>query len=632
VTVTQAPRVRDGVWLRGTVVLALTVAYVVLGVVSPEDVVDPAQAAIRAVLAALVLFGVAGFGITRLLLPEALRRYELLWIAPVGACVLALAMTVLGFAYVPFHVSLGLTIAGGVAAAVIALRRRPGRPATGGVFWPCLLTLVLISVALAPYMRWGFPTVTGDGSDAFHAVGAADFLQHNHPLEQHADGPLDRFPLRWGSKQPIYYALGSIASASGLEPYETLAPAAAVLIALAAVGIFLLARELLDASLLGAGAAMLVTGLNAMVLETALHPYFNQTWGYFTRPFSLVLGWWAIHHRSRSAAVMLAFLLVVGGLAYPLMLPIPLLALAIFAWLEPVSLPSPRALYHGRRSLLWVVPLVLLLVVPAAAAATKIWDATVLLVDPGQSLRSWAGDIFAFIPAYKFFSLPDGTLWWLAVAVMVALAVWLLVRLPRALGVGLGLVMLAFLAAGFWFRQRDYGQYFEFKTLAFSAPLLLTCAAVALSRFRRAGTILLALFVISAGWAAAREVEKGPQFTEDFIELRAWAADLPADASIRLDTFPPHQLWGSYMLSSRRLCSQFPLLHTDYPHVVYSRDADFILLDQDGRDYYDGDPPDARLPPLRQNDEFTLYRAKPDLPGDDLCSKRLPYGHDGLPQ
>jgi len=193
-------------------------------------------------------------------------------------------------------------------------------------------------------------------------------------------------------------------------------------------------------------------------------------------------------------------------------------------------------------------------------------------------------------------------------------------------------VMLAFLAAGFWFRQRDYGQYFEFKTLAFSAPLLLTCAAVALSRFRRAGTILLALFVISAGWAAAREVEKGPQFTEDFIELRAWAADLPADASIRLDTFPPHQLWGSYMLSSRRLCSQFPLLHTDYPHVVYSRDADFILLDQDGRDYYDGDPPDARLPPLRQNDEFTLYRAKPDLPGDDLCSKRLPYGRDGLPQ
>ena len=66
--------------------------------------------------------------------------------------------------------------------------------------------------------------------------------------------------------------------------------------------------------------------------------------------------------------------------------------------------------------------------------------------------------------------------------------------------------MVAFLAAGVWFRQRDFGQYFEFKTLAFSAPLLLACAAVALSRFRRAGPVLLALFVISAGFAGRLEV------------------------------------------------------------------------------------------------------------------------------
>lgn len=632
-TLMQA-RVRDGLWLRVVVVLALVAGGVfVLDRASDTDVLDPVQAAIRAVLAAIVLFGIAGFGITRLLLPEGLRRYELLWVAPVGACVLALAMTVLGFAFVPFHVSLGVTIGGAVAVAVLALRRRPGRPSTSGLFWPCLIALVVLSVALLPYLRWGFPTVTGDGSDAFHAVGAAEFLQHNHPLEEHADGPLDRFPLRWGSKQPIYYGLGSVATVAGLEPYETLAPAAAVMIALAAVGIFLLARELLRASLLGAGAAMLVTGLNEMVLETALHPYFNQTWGYFTLAFSLVLGWWAVHHRSGRAAALLAFFLVVGGLAYPLMLPIPLLALAIFAWLEPVRLPSPRALYHGRRSLLWAVPLVLLLVVPAAAAAGKVWDATVLLVDPAHSLRSWGGDIFAFIPAYKFFSLPGDTLWWLAVAAMVALTAWLLLRLPRALGVGLGAVMLAFLAAGLWFRQRDYGQYFEFKTLAFSAPLLLTCAAVALSRFRRVGAVVLALFVVSAVYAGQHEARgKGPQLRETFVDLRAWAADLPADASIRLDTFPANQLWGSYMLSSHRLCSQKPLLGTDYPHVVYSRDADYILVDRQGREFYDGDPPDAQLPPVRQNSELTLYRAKPNLPGEDLCSKQLPYGRGGLPQ
>lgn len=632
-TITKT-RLRDGLVLLGAGVIALGIAGS-WGVhrVPASDVLDSVQAAVRAVLAALVLFVVAGFGITRLLLPESLRRYEVLWIPAVGACVLALTMTVLGFAFVPFHVSLVLTLAGGVAVGVIALRRTSGRPAGGGLFWPCVIAFLLAAVALVPYFGAGFPTVTGFGSDAFHAVGAADFLQHNHPLERHADGPLDRFPLRWGSKQPIYYALASVASVSGLEPYETLAPVAAVMITLAAIGIFLLAAELLSASVLGAGAAMAITGLNAMVLHTALNPYFNQTWGYFTLPFTLVLGWWAVHRRSGQAAILLALFLAIGGLAYPLMLPIPLLALAIFVWREPVGLPSPRSIYHGRRSLLWIVPLALVLVVPVAAALDKIWDATVLLVDPGHSLRSWAGDIVTYIPAHKFFSLPEPAVWWLAVAAMVALTIWLLLQLPRSLAAGLGAVMVAFLAAGIWFRQRDFGQYFEFKTLAFSAPLLLACAAVALSRFRRVGPVVLALFVISAGFAGRLEVRAtGAQLTEDFVELRDWAGDLPAGSSIRLDTFPPNQLWGSYMLSSHPLCSQAPLLGTDYPHVVYSRNADFILVDRDGREFYGGDPPDARLPPLRQNDEFTLYRAKPGLPGEDLCSKRLPYGRDGLPE
>lgn len=626
-------RLRDGAVLLAAGALALAIAggwgihHVPAG-----DVLDSVQAAVRAVLASLFVFGVAGFGVTRLLLPESLRRYELLWAPAVGACVAALAMTVLGFAFVPFHVSLAITLAGGAAVGALALRRASERPAVGGLFWPGVVALLLAAVALVPYFGVGFPTVTGTGSDAFHAVGATEFLQHNHPLERHADGPLDRMPLRWGSKQPIYYALGAVASVSGLEPYETLAPVAAVMIALAAVGIFLLARELLGASLLGAGAAMAVTGLDAMVLRTALNPYFNQTWGYFTLPFALVLGWWAVHHRSRPAAILLVLFLTVGGLAYPLMLPIPLLALGIFVWLEPVRLPSPRALYRGRRSLLWLVPVVLLLAVPAASALGKIWDATTVLVDPNRSLEPWAGDIIAFIPAHQFFSLPEETLWWLAAAAMAALAVWLLLQLPRPLGVGLAAVMATFLAAGVWFRQRDFGAYFEFKTLAFSAPLLLACAAVALSRFRRAGPVLLALFVLSAGLSARDEVRaKGAQLTEPFLELRGWAADLPADASIRLDTYPPNQLWGSYMLSSRGLCSEVPLLHTDYPHVVYSRDADYILQDRRARMFYGGDPSDAEGPPLRQNDEFSLFRAKPDLPGEDLCSKELPYGRVGLP-
>jgi hypothetical protein len=625
-------RLVEGLVLFAAAVLALWIAAG-WGIhnVPAGDVLDSVQAAARAVAAALVLFGVMGLGVTRLLLPEALRRYELLWVPAVGACVLALSMTVLGFAFVPFRVALAITLAGGVAAAVAALRRSPGRPAARGLFWPAAIALLLVAVALVPYFGVGFPTVTGSGSDAFHAVGATEFLQHNHPTERHADGPLDRMPLRWGSKQPIYYALGSVATVSGLEPYETLAPVAAVVITLAAIGIFLLAAELLGGGLLGAAAAMAVTGLNAMVLRTALNPYFNQTWGYFTLAFALVLGWWAVHHRSRGAAALLALFLTVGGLAYPLMLPIPLLAIAIFMWLDPAPLPSPRALYRGRRSLLWIVPVAAVLAIPAASAASKLWDATVLLVDPNSSLEPWAGDIRHFIPAYEFFSLPGDTLWWLAVAAMAALAVWLLLQLPRPIAAGIGAVMLAFLAAGAWFRQRELGHYFEFKTLAFSAPLLVACAAVAIARFRRLAPALLALFVLSAGLAARDEVRsQGAQLTAEFVELRRWAADLPPDASIRLDTYPPNQLWGSYMLSARRLCSQRPLLNTDYPHVVYSRAADFILVDRLGARFYAGDPPDAAGPPLRRNGEFKLYRAKAGLPGPDRCSKRLPYGRAGL--
>jgi len=47
-----------------------------------------------------VLFCVVGFGPARLLLPERLRRHELIWVPPIGAAALALELTVLGYAYV----------------------------------------------------------------------------------------------------------------------------------------------------------------------------------------------------------------------------------------------------------------------------------------------------------------------------------------------------------------------------------------------------------------------------------------------------------------------------------------------------------------------------------------------------
>jgi hypothetical protein len=597
------------------------------------------QAALRAAVAAVLLFGVCGFGVARLLLPAHARRYEPLWALAAGACASGLAMTVLGFAYVPFKVSLAATVAGGLALSLYALRRTGGeRPPLRALAWPVFIAALLVAVALLPYFRSGFPTVAGHGSDAFHAVGAAEFLQHNHPSAVNPDGPLDEMPPLWGSKQPIYYVLGAVATLSGLEPYQALSPLAAVVFGLAAIGLFLLARELLGASLPAALLAMGITGLDAMALRTVLNPYFNQTWGYLAFPFSLVLAWWAVRDRHRGAAALLVLFGVVGALAYPLAVPIPALAVAVFFALDlrerrrrgaPTGLPSAGALWRGGRGLVWIVPVALALAVPAAAGAGKAWDAARLLLDPGSSLRGWGGDVFDFIPAHEFFALATGTLWWLAVAAMVALAAWLLSTLPRPVGWGIGAVLVTFLAAGAWFRQREFGQYFEFKTLAFAAPLLVACAVVALSRLGRAGAVVLAALVVSAVLGARLELHKhGHQLLAEQLELRDWSRDLPRDASIRLDTWPPNQLWGSYMLARNPLCSQYPLLHTDYPRVELSRKADYILVDWVGADFYrHRPPPDAAGGPLRSNGRFWLYRMKNDVPGPDRCSRRLVYEH-----
>ena len=604
--------------------------------VAAGDVLDTVQAALRASLAAVLLFAVCGFGFTRLLLPAHAREHEVLWVLATGACVSALALTALGFAYVPFKLSLAVTIAAGVALSVVALRRTGRRaPPLRPALWPLFVGVLLAAVALIPYFAAGFPTVTGDGSDAFHAVGAAEFLQHNHPTAVNADGPLDEMPPLWRSKQPIYYVLGASATLSGLEPYEVLAPVAAVVFALASVGMFVLARALLGASLVAGLLAAAITGLNAMVLETVTHPYFNQTWGYFAFIFSLVLAWWAVRDRHRGAIALLAVFLLLGALAYPLALPIPGLAVVVFFLLDlrdrrrkgiPSGLPDAAALWRGGRGLAWMIPVAVLLAIPAAASADKALEAARLLLDPNSSLKGWAGDIFHFIPAHEFFGLPTDTLWWLAVGAMAALTVWLLSKLPRPLGWGLAAVLVAFLAAAAWFRQREHGQYFEFKTLAFAAPLLVTCAVVALSRLRRAGAFLLVALLVAAHLSARDPVlYTGSQINPALLELREWARDLPPDASVRLDTWPPRQLWGSYMLARQPLCSQLPLLKTAYPRVEISRKADYILVDRDGREFYGGPPPDAAGPPLRTNTDFDLYRMKTSVPGPENCSKRLVY-------
>ena len=341
-------------------------------------------------VAAVVLFAIGGLGLTRLLLPADQRRHELLWVLPVGACAVALALTVLGFAHVPFKLSLGVVIALGVGGAVAAYRRRPGAPQVRCAVWPAYVAVVLAAVSLIPLFRAGFVTVEGQGQDAHLAVGTAQFLQKHPPTAVAIEEPVDRVPLVWRSKQPIYYALAAVATLSGREVFEAISALAAVMLALACLGFFLIARELLRAPPWAALSGMGLVGLNPMVLHTVMHPYFNQTWGFFAMPFAVVLAPYAAAGRRTPATLaLLALFLAVCGFAYPLALPLPVLFLAVVLWPERRAL-SPRRLYRGRRSLLWLIPLGLILVVPIVGVIEKVHSAFNVVFEPGRSLKSWA--------------------------------------------------------------------------------------------------------------------------------------------------------------------------------------------------------------------------------------------------
>ena len=618
-------------------------------------------------MAAVFLFGLAGFGLVRLLLPPGLRGHEALWVLPVGACAVALLMTVLGFAYVPFHVALGVTIALAAAVAIFAWRRiggrirharHPGSPDGGGrpssgsalparpaaVGWPFYLALLLVLVALIPMFRSGFATVIGDGSDAHLAVGTAHFLQHNYPTAVNVNEPVDQVPLVWRSKQPIYYALASVASLSDLDPFQTIAVVAAVILTMAAAGWYLVARELLGAGVYASAGAMAVVGLDRIVLHTGMHPYFNQTWGYMTLPFALVLGWWAIKQRTRGGLALLALFLLVGAFAYPLALPIPLTFLLFAWWLDRRARrragetipPWWRAwwqrIYRGWRSLLWIVPLAVVLLIPIGGVLEKSITAY-RVIDPNASLQAWGGDLSGSFPGEEYFGLSFHDGWPLAALVLVAFAVYALWRLPRPLAWGLGAVLLFGALFGEYFHLRKQGWYFEFKVLAFTVPLAMTAAVVGIAKLWSVGrghgnwrwvgaaaavVLFAALVTIEQRGALAELKQTYDQLPKTMIALRGWDKKLPAHASVRLDVEPGPQLWVAYMLAGQPLCSQKPLLDTSYPHVPVSRKADYVVVQRPL-----DKPVDAVGPPLMANSAYQLYRMNPRVPGRDRCSRAM---------
>lgn len=582
-------------------------------------------------LASVVAFGLGGFGLVRLLLPAPLRRYELLWVLPTGACAVGLAMTILGFAAVPYPASLAIVLAGGALLAARAVRTRgwPELPAAR-LAWPTYLALVVLAVGLVlVVLRQHYLAPVGTGSDSHVAAGAAQFLKHSYPTSVNVREPINQMPQTWQSKFPIYYAFAAVSSVSGLPTWQVLAPLAAVLLAMAAVGMFLVARELFGASVAFAVAAMALAGLDRMALHTVLNPYFNQTWGFFALPFTLVLGWLVVQPglSSRSRAFTLALLALfalVLVLAYPLAAPIPAVPMLVFLWSARRARVRAgeqvfrvRNLYRGWRSLLWIIPVAALLAFPIAGAVDKAIAAAEVLA-PGHSLQSWGGDLTGFFAYMHFFSLPNSALGYVLFAVVLASAAVALARSPRALAAGLGGLMALGLLLAVYLRHRQYGYYFEFKLLAFIGPVLMLMAAVGAGRLRRWGVVLVAVFAVATAGSLVTELDNtGSQLPPATIALNRWAQTLPQNATVRLDMWPPQELWAAYMLDARPLCSRVPLLGTDYPHVAYSRKADYIIAS-----IAYGRPRDAIGPPLRVNIGYRLYRENPSVPGPDQCTYR----------
>jgi hypothetical protein len=152
---------------------------------------------------------------------------------------------------------------------------------------------------------------------------------------------------------------------------------------------------------------------------------------------------------------------------------------------------------------------------------------------------------------------------------------------------------------------------------------VLVCAAAGAGRLRRAGPVLLAALLVSAAFSAKHELQDtGHQLPREILALRGFDDSLPPGASVRLDMAPSEQIWVAYMLSGQPLCSIVPLTGTSYPHVQFSRDADYILLDRRTA-RPNTRPIDAAGPVVRRTRRFILYRAKARLPGPEACSRRM---------
>jgi hypothetical protein len=586
----------------------------------------------RTGLATLALFGICGYGVARLALPGPLLAHLTLFTPAVGAATSTLALTVLGLLHVPLTISLVAVLVAGAALGVVAVRRRElPEPPPGGrlvhVAVPLFLAAMIASIVLLPSFRAGYATVSGQNGDAVLAVGTANLLQHAPPTAVRPELALDRVPIQWRSKLPIYYGLAGVARLAGQDTTAAFSTVLAIVLALAAVGVFLFVVHALGAPA-GVGLlALFLVGLDRISVYVGIHPYYNQGWALFALPFTLLLGWRALAAPARGTALLAALFLALALFAYPLLLPFPFAFLAAVAWQRRREIDWRGTLRSdGLRRRRWLWPLLAVPAVPVVAVLVrgvveKVGPA-ISAVRPGGDLSGWSGgSVLPYLPFGRFLGI-DGRPVIVAVlvaGVLVAAVLGLRAARPDA-GRALAVLLGGALLGAAYIRARGDGELFWFKDLAFAGPLVVATAVVglALRAPRAVGIAGLAVLALMLADGTRREVAGTyEQLTRSLLEVHAWDREIPATQSIRLD-IPPigWQLWSWYLLPRHRVSAPVPL-GGFFPHPPRGTVADLALVKLPARR-----PPDAVGPPLRRNEDFRLYRLRPSR-GRDTSSQAL---------
>ncbi len=621
-------------------VLALALAgLIVAGSGQPH--LGPVPSAARGLLAGLVLFVVSGDALAVALVPAEWGAPGRLMALPIGAAVSGLALTALGLATIPLHVSLWVVLAGGAAASVL-VRRRRARPTAaigsqggsqGGSragsegesqswtwgAWVAALA-ILIVIALAPAWRTGMTTIFGENPDAHQVAGIAVLFQHVSPTGTDVALPIDTVPSPWRFRYPIFYPLAGASNLGHLDPITVFPAMAALLLACLALGFGAFAVLCLRAPPWAGPAIGGAVALSVVTLHIVWHPYWNQLWGLAMFPWALLFGWRTVTGpATRGVAVLFALMLLELGLAYPLALPYPLLIIGVLAIAYRRYRLAPQLL----RSRSWVVGLLAVVVLAPAVvgAAIKLGQGIQQLLSSHSGL--WGGDINTLLPAGDFVGTGGGVI---PVFLVLIVAGCALARLPRRSAVALGISLAVLCLLDLRFRLASDGAYMDFKHLSFVGALVLTLAAAGVTSLlsERRGPALVGGAVLALAWAGAavvqghrESVNTSQQVNAAMFQIRQWAARLPRDASVRVD-IPPSgvQLWAVYMLGRHPVDSLDPVVGTTYAHAVYGGRADYSLSLRftpsaiPGRARSYPRPPFAVNPPLARNRQFVLRRIR----------------------